>query len=349
MKWIAVMLAGAAILATASGTEAASWRDGLYVGGDAGWTWLYGKGGFTGISDPPMGYDSDARFSATLGYAWPDGLRAEIEPSWMSNDTRVSGLRGGTTVAGALVNIAYDYDLGGRWKLTGLAGIGGAQVSHDIHVAATHALLLGGKGAGFAWQAGAGLTYALARNFDLGVEYRYFSSGDTGAVSAFAPVRFLDGRAQTVTLTLRWYPFREEAVAAPPPAPLPPAPPPPPPPRPLPPSPPPVKTFVVFFDFDKAALTPEAQTTVAEAAATVKQDGIAHILVTGHTDTVGARRYNHLLSLRRAEAVKTRMVQLGVPAGEIATEGRGFTDPLVATGPGVREPKNRRAVITLEP
>jgi len=34
-------------------------------------------------------------------------------------------------------------------------------------------------------------------------------------------------------------------------------------------------------------------------------------------------------------------------AGDIMTTGRNFSDPLVQTGPGVREPQNRRAVIDL--
>jgi OOP family OmpA-OmpF porin len=33
--------------------------------------------------------------------------------------------------------------------------------------------------------------------------------------------------------------------------------------------------------------------------------------------------------------------------GDITTVGRNFSDPLVPTGPGVREPQNRRAVIDL--
>jgi outer membrane protein OmpA-like peptidoglycan-associated protein len=41
------------------------------------------------------------------------------------------------------------------------------------------------------------------------------------------------------------------------------------------------------------------------------------------------------------------MVRLGVPGDAITTEGRGFSDPMVPTGPGVREPQNRRAVIEL--
>ena len=65
---------------------------------------------------------------------------------------------------------------------------------------------------------------------------------------------------------------------------------------------------------------------VSEAVRTAKANGFVKVLVTGHTDTVGSDSYNQALSLRRATAVK---------------------NPLVPTGPGVREPQNRRAVIDL--
>jgi outer membrane protein OmpA-like peptidoglycan-associated protein len=41
------------------------------------------------------------------------------------------------------------------------------------------------------------------------------------------------------------------------------------------------------------------------------------------------------------------MVDMGVSSDAVATIGKGFKDPLVPTGRGVREPKNRRAVIDL--
>ena len=74
---------------------------------------------------------------------------------------------------------------------------------------------------------------------------------------------------------------------------------------------------------------------------------MVRIMVTGHTDTVGSRAYNQALSERRAQAVKDEMVREGLAAGDIMTAGRNFADPLVNTGPGVREPQNRRAVIDL--
>jgi outer membrane protein OmpA-like peptidoglycan-associated protein len=87
---------------------------------------------------------------------------------------------------------------------------------------------------------------------------------------------------------------------------------------------------------------------VAEASETFKSTGSARVLVVGHTDTVGSASYNQGLSERRAANVKAEMVRLGVPADVISTEGRGFSDPMVPTGPGVREPQNRRAVIELQ-
>jgi outer membrane protein OmpA-like peptidoglycan-associated protein len=117
---------------------------------------------------------------------------------------------------------------------------------------------------------------------------------------------------------------------------------------PPPPAPPPaIRRFIVFFDFDRSSLTAESKQVVAVAVMTAKDTGMVRILVTGHTDTVGSQRYNQALSERRAGAVKTEMMRLGLGGTEIATLGKSFSEPLVATGPGVREPQNRRAVIDL--
>jgi outer membrane protein OmpA-like peptidoglycan-associated protein len=108
-----------------------------------------------------------------------------------------------------------------------------------------------------------------------------------------------------------------------------------------------VRTFIVFFDFDQSNLTAEAQQVVAEAVRTAMSSGMVRVVVTGHTDTVGSQAYNQGLSERRATSVENEMVRLGLNANDIQTVGRSFTDPLVPTGPGVREPQNRRAVIDL--
>ena len=137
-------------------------------------------------------------------------------------------------------------------------------------------------------------------------------------------------------------------VSEAPPAPVyePPAPPPavaeaPPPPAPM------VRKFMVFFDFDRSNITPEARQVISEAVKTAKESGPVRITVTGHTDTVGSFRYNQALSERRAQSVKSEMMTMGMSGTDIMTMGRSFSDPIIATGPGVREPQNRRTVIDL--
>jgi OOP family OmpA-OmpF porin len=106
------------------------------------------------------------------------------------------------------------------------------------------------------------------------------------------------------------------------------------------------KDFLVFFDWNKSNLTPEALKIIADAAAAAKQAGAKQVKIVGHTDTSGSAAYNLKLSERRAQAVAAQMVRLGIPATAITTVGRGQEDLLVPTPDNVREPQNRRAAIS---
>jgi outer membrane protein OmpA-like peptidoglycan-associated protein len=107
------------------------------------------------------------------------------------------------------------------------------------------------------------------------------------------------------------------------------------------------RAFQVFFDFNKSDLTGAARQVIKAAAQTAQSGHFVHLVVTGHTDTVGSARYNQGLSERRAEAVKAELVADGLPDGEITTQGVGKTGLLVPTADGVREAQNRRATIEL--
>jgi outer membrane protein OmpA-like peptidoglycan-associated protein len=123
-------------------------------------------------------------------------------------------------------------------------------------------------------------------------------------------------------------------------------PPPPPPAPPAPPAPPPVaQTYLMFFDLNSAALTPEAQTIVDDAATNAKTAGVRSLQVVGHTDRTGTAAYNMRLSARRAETVGQALIERGIPAEDISLEAMGEEDPLVPTEDGVPEPQNRRVVI----
>jgi OOP family OmpA-OmpF porin len=103
---------------------------------------------------------------------------------------------------------------------------------------------------------------------------------------------------------------------------------------------------MVFFDFDRADITAVAQGTIERAANDAKTGRVTRMQVTGHADRAGSDDYNQALSLRRATAVKSMLVRNGIPEHQIAVVGRGESDPLVATADGVREPQNRRVVIS---
>lgn len=107
--------------------------------------------------------------------------------------------------------------------------------------------------------------------------------------------------------------------------------------------------FLVFFDWDKHNISQGADDVLKTAAQDISARTDVHaVRVVGHTDTSGRESYNQSLSLKRANATKTALIQHGIPVDKIRVEGRGETDPLVKTPDNIREPQNRRAQITLE-
>ncbi len=106
--------------------------------------------------------------------------------------------------------------------------------------------------------------------------------------------------------------------------------------------------FMVFFDFDKSDITPEAASIIKAAAKAFKDHKAVRIMATGHADRSGTEEYNMRLSERRAAAVKAALIAEGVSASNIMTAAKGESSPLVATDDGVREPQNRRAEIVLK-
>ncbi len=109
----------------------------------------------------------------------------------------------------------------------------------------------------------------------------------------------------------------------------------------------PTRTYLVFFDWDRADLTDRARQIVAEAAQASTRVQATRIEVQGNADLSGTKQYNQKLSLRRAQTVAAELVRDGVPRTAIDIQAFGDTRPLVQTAPGVREPQNRRVAIIL--
>jgi iron complex outermembrane receptor protein len=108
------------------------------------------------------------------------------------------------------------------------------------------------------------------------------------------------------------------------------------------------KSYLVFFDFNKSDLTPQAVTIVDQAAHNAGPAKVTQLTVTGHTDTVGSDAYNMRLSRRRAESVAAQLEKDGIPSSEIQIVAKGKRDLLVPTADGVKEPQNRRVQIVYD-
>jgi OOP family OmpA-OmpF porin len=111
-----------------------------------------------------------------------------------------------------------------------------------------------------------------------------------------------------------------------------------------------MQPFLVFFDFDRSDITPEADRIIRAAADSWKRGATRmQVGLVGHADRSGTDAYNQRLSERRAAAVRARLVQYGVTNDVIRASGVGESQPLVPTADGVREPQNRRVEIGLTP
>jgi OOP family OmpA-OmpF porin len=107
--------------------------------------------------------------------------------------------------------------------------------------------------------------------------------------------------------------------------------------------------FTVYFDFDSWTLKAEQLKVLDDVIATARSGGQSNINIVGHTDTSGSSDYNQALSVKRANVVVEALVQMGARRAALHASGVGETDLAVQTEDGVKEAKNRRTVIGLQP
>jgi len=88
------------------------------------------------------------------------------------------------------------------------------------------------------------------------------------------------------------------------------------------------KLLPVFFGFDEAVLTKDAQAILARNAACIKDRAFSKVTVEGNCDDRGTVEYNLQLGQRRADAAKKFLVNLGVPAKAVRTVSYGKERPI---------------------
>ncbi|WP_373290360.1 OmpA family protein [Neoroseomonas lacus] len=349
---------------------------GLYVAGGAGLNWLTDSDGgnlqsfidSTNINPTNLGLTPSGSFNVSyslgfagvlsVGWGFGNGFRVELEGNYRQNEVdqvTVTGFGGNSSgtarTYGIMANAFYDFGAVFDWPVypyLGL-GIGYAWQNYDnvtIRALATAGNTLptariDGTGGEFAYQAIVGLGFPIRSVPGLAItaEYRFFGTlsqdFDATATNANGVVQRssveVDNFNHSILLGVR-YAFG----VAPPPAPLPAAA-----------APAPARTFLVFFDWNRADLTDRARQIISEAAQARTRQAVTRIEVNGYTDTSGSAQYNQGLSVRRANAVAAELVRLGVPRQEIVAQGFGETNLLVPTPDNTREPQNRRVEIIL--
>lgn len=275
-----------------------------------------------------MGYDfGRPRVEAEVTYRRNDADEASLGPTSLNGD--LSSLA-------VMLNVLYDFENSSRFTPYVGVGAGAAWVyANDI---TGGGITVDDDDVQFAYQGIAGLKVAVTTGLSLFVDYRYFATLDpsfkttTGVKvdSEYASHNIMAG------LTYNFGTGAAPVAAEPAPAPAPT------------PAPEVARSYIVFFDWDSTVITPEAQAIIQDAANAATSLGVARIELTGHADRSGSPRYNQKLSVKRAEAVKTVLVGLGVSEANIVTIGKGESAPLVPTPDGVREPQNRRVEIVLQ-
>jgi outer membrane protein OmpA-like peptidoglycan-associated protein len=247
-----------------------------------------------------------------------------------------------------MANALYDFDLGPDVPLMPYIGLGAGYVWHrydNVHLRDGNgdSLAIDGNEGRFAYQAiiGAALTLDdVLPGLALTAEYRFMGTlqpeinardiyrgfVSTGTAEA-------ENLNHSILIGIR-YAFNATAPA---PAPI----------VAQAATPAPARTFLVFFDFDRADLTDRARAIIAEAAQNAQRSGSARIEVAGHADRSGTPQYNQRLSERRAQVVAAELERRGVARSAMIIQAFGESRPLVPTADGVREPQNRRVEIVL--
>lgn len=367
MRKLAISLA---LASTALASPALARDDQWYVGVDGGAMIVedlsldIGTLNNAASVDMDKGYD----FGGVVGYDF-GGFRLESEVSYRQADVngfnsqtpQITGGAGTALVRGGSYDVAGDasalsfmvnglLDFGDDDGLQGFVGGGVGVARVDVQTVLGAPSFLDDSDTGFAWQALAGVRAPLSDNWDVGLKYRFFNADKVNLVNRLG--RSVDTRFRSHSimgsLIYNFGGAPAPVEVAPPPAPVyvaPPPPPPPPPPAPVCNSGP----YIVFFDWDKSNLRPDAASVLDNAVAQYSNCGMAKVMLAGHADKSGTATYNVGLSQRRNDTVRSYLESRGVAGGAIATEAFGETAPLVQTADGEREPQNRRVEITYGP
>lgn len=370
MRKLAITLA---LATTALSTPALARDDAWYVGVEGGVMIvedidfdINGAIDVATVDHKRYGYDADAvvgydmgpfRLEAEVGYRASnvDAFRNTVSTPNPGRTPAIVGpgtfdyAGGRSSALSFMVNGLWDFgDDDGVQGFIG-PGLGVARVKHRIGLT-TAGDFLDDSDTVVAWQGIAGVRAPISDNIDVSLKYRFFNAPGVTLVDSAGREWYGRFRSHSILGGLVFnFGAPEEAPPAPAPEPAPtwtPTP------EPTPAPPPVVCTpgpYIVFFDWDKSDITPEASGILNNAVTAYQNCGTAAIMLAGHADKSGSAQYNVGLSERRNTSVRNYLTGRGIPAARITSQAFGETMPRVPTADGVRELQNRRVEITYGP
>ena len=213
---------------------------------------------------------------------------------------------------------------------------------------------------------GLGLQYAFSPSFIVRAEAERYrvsdghAGGDGNINVASLSLVFPFGRAPAPAPRMASTEYVAPAYVAPPPPPMVAQAPPPPPvmipaPAPAPVVVAPTSRRVTFssetlFSFDQSMIRPEGRAALDNFTREMAGTRFDSIVVEGHTDRLGSDKYNEALSKRRAETVKSYLVESGrLDAMKISTVGKGESQPVTKAGDCKGTRPNAKLIQCLQP
>ncbi|MBC7386384.1 MAG: OmpA family protein [Cryobacterium sp.] len=103
----------------------------------------------------------------------------------------------------------------------------------------------------------------------------------------------------------------------------------------------------LLFETGSAKLQAAAIPQLEQLSGVLVKYPANRILVAGHTDSIGNPTFNEGLSLQRAKAVQNVLLEKGVPADQIRTEGYGESKPIDSNSSKSGRQKNRRVELVI--
>jgi outer membrane protein OmpA-like peptidoglycan-associated protein len=103
----------------------------------------------------------------------------------------------------------------------------------------------------------------------------------------------------------------------------------------------------VLFKTGSFELLPGARERLAKVSGIVLAHPGLHLDVEGHTDSIGSDEYNQQLSEHRADAVRSYLVQQGIPEDAIVARGMGKSSPVASNDTAEGRQQNRRVEMVI--